>query len=248
MSQNTSSAVMAQRREPDDSLDYFPTPPWAVRALMVQLDALGLGPFMHALEPACGEGHMAKALSEWFPVVEASDVHPYGYGYVEDFLFPGAPKRPLDWIITNPPFRLAADFIAEARRRAGRGVAMLARTAFMEGQERFDTLWAADPPDYVLIFSERVLMLKGRLLRIGAIDPKSGKPAATATSYAWFVWSRPARFENGNLVRDGAPADPRLRWIPPCRDRLERSEDYAPERDIPPIPLDKIGLFARAAE
>jgi len=31
--QNTSHAVMAQRVEPHDSLDFFPTPPWATRAL-----------------------------------------------------------------------------------------------------------------------------------------------------------------------------------------------------------------------
>lgn len=34
MAQNTSSAVMAQRSEPHDSLDDFPTPPWATRALI----------------------------------------------------------------------------------------------------------------------------------------------------------------------------------------------------------------------
>lgn len=33
MSQNCSSAVMQQRSEPRDSLDDFPTPPWATRAL-----------------------------------------------------------------------------------------------------------------------------------------------------------------------------------------------------------------------
>ena len=33
MSQNTSHAVMNQRREARDSLDDFPTPPWATRAL-----------------------------------------------------------------------------------------------------------------------------------------------------------------------------------------------------------------------
>ena len=32
--QNTSSAVMAQRIEPADSADLFPTPPWATRALV----------------------------------------------------------------------------------------------------------------------------------------------------------------------------------------------------------------------
>src|SRR3546814_6501707 len=34
VSQNTSHAVMAQRVEAHDSLDYFPTPPWATRALI----------------------------------------------------------------------------------------------------------------------------------------------------------------------------------------------------------------------
>jgi hypothetical protein len=33
VSQNRSSAVMQQRSEPHDSLDDFPTPPWATRAL-----------------------------------------------------------------------------------------------------------------------------------------------------------------------------------------------------------------------
>ena len=35
--QNTSHAVMAQRIEPHDSLDYSPTPPWATRALCEQV-------------------------------------------------------------------------------------------------------------------------------------------------------------------------------------------------------------------
>ena len=34
MKQNTSYAVMAQRAEAKDSLDDFPTPPWATRALI----------------------------------------------------------------------------------------------------------------------------------------------------------------------------------------------------------------------
>ena len=34
MVQNLSHAVMAQRHEAKDSLDDFPTPPWATRALL----------------------------------------------------------------------------------------------------------------------------------------------------------------------------------------------------------------------
>ena len=42
MSQNRSSAVMAQRKEPPDSLDFFPTPPWATRALCERLASEGI--------------------------------------------------------------------------------------------------------------------------------------------------------------------------------------------------------------
>ena len=60
MIQNTSHAVMAQRSEPRDSLDDFPTPPWATRALCEKLigarhDLAG----MSVWEPACGQGYMA---------------------------------------------------------------------------------------------------------------------------------------------------------------------------------------------
>lgn len=41
MSQNTSTAVMQRRVEAHDSLDDFPTPPWATRALCEWLEAQG---------------------------------------------------------------------------------------------------------------------------------------------------------------------------------------------------------------
>ena len=44
MTQNRSSAVMQQRKEPHDSLDDFPTPPWATRALC-EVIAKGPGPW-----------------------------------------------------------------------------------------------------------------------------------------------------------------------------------------------------------
>ena len=62
--QNTSHAVMAQRFEAKDSLDDFPTPPWATRALLEHVipdkDLAGRSVW----EPACGAGHMAKVLKE----------------------------------------------------------------------------------------------------------------------------------------------------------------------------------------
>ena len=199
--QNTSHAVMAQRIEPHDSLDYFPTPPWATRALC---EWLGNVRSLTCLEPACGEGHMARPLAEYFGKVHASDIHNYGYGAVADFLF--APRAGLaDWIITNPPFRLAMQFVHHALPRAS-GVAILVRTVFLESGQRWKDLYRDDPPSDVLVFCERVPMLKGRL----------DKAASSATSYAWFVWDKPVSGET------------KLHWIPPgTGKRLEKPGDYA---------------------
>ncbi len=205
MSQNTSSAVMAQRQEARDSLDDFPTPPWAVRALLEMLfdGQLIIDP-LTCWEPACNRGHMVGPLKEFFTYVRASDVHDYQCGYeVLDFLYPTLePKQ--DWVITNPPFRLADQFIARACQLARRGVAMFVRTQFLEGIARFNTLFSVNPPTMVCQFTERVVIHRGRLVKDGS----------SATAYCWLVWEP-----------TGSPHT-RFRWIPPCRRRLERPEDY----------------------
>jgi len=213
MSQNRSSAVMQQRSEPHDSLDDFPTPPWATRALC---EFLRDGPLTEPTdmrmcrEPAANRGHMVLPLREYFHSVEASDVHDYGAGFpVQDYLFGPAPE-PVDWTITNPPFRLAEQFIQRAAESSRRGYAMILRSAFLEGQGRHERLFSVNPPDYVLQFTERVVMHKGRLAPEGS----------TATSYAWLVWIGGAR----------AQWTTHLRWIAPCRKRLERPGDYLEAR------------------
>lgn len=211
MSQNRSSAVMQQRSEPHDSLDDFPTPPWATRALC---EFLRDGPPSEPLdmftvrEPAANRGHMVRPLLEAFGAVYGSDVHDYGAGFpVRDYLFgPTSHLSKTHWTITNPPFRLAEQFIERACDLSTRGVAMLVRAAFLEGQGRYERLFSANQPDYVLQFTERVVMHKGRLAPEGS----------TATAYAWLVW----------FTGPSAQTLTRLRWIAPCRKRLEREEDY----------------------
>lgn len=209
---------MAQRREPADSLDFFPTPAWATRALCEHV-LIGGGwsreqiAKMHVWEPACGEGHMIEPLGEYFYSVLASDVHDYGVegAFVDDFLFPGDHRvvrwlAKSEWIVTNPPFRLAAAFVERALERAKVGVAMLVRTAFIEGVERYETLFSKNRPAILAPFSERVPMFKGR------VDAKG----STATSYCWLVWSKLPHHAGQTVVR----------WIPPCRRSLERPGDY----------------------
>jgi hypothetical protein len=200
------TAVMAQRREPPDALDYFPTPPWATRALFRHvLPARDIDAIGSAWEPACGEGHMAAMITEFAggPVI-ASDIFQYGYGTApHDFLHDDPLTKP-DWVITNPPFSIACEFTLRALDLAAEGVAMLVRTQWIEGVGRYERLFRDRPPAVYAPFVERVPMVKGRW------DPD----ASTATSYAWFVWHK------------RTAAAPRIFWIPPgCRAALTRADD-----------------------
>lgn len=209
MGQNRSSAVMQQRSEPHKSLDDFPTPPWATRALCEWIwVTFSPGPLVTVREPAANRGHMVGPLGEYFASVQASDIHDYGVGFrVEDYLFGPAPD-PVSWTITNPPFRLADQFIFRALQTSRDGVAMIVRSAFLEGIGRFQRLFSIHPPTDILQFSERVVMHKGKLSAKGS----------TATAYCWLVWGGRA-----------AGQDTRFHWIPPCRKRLERDGDYSKE-------------------
>jgi hypothetical protein len=251
--QNRSSAVMQQRRADGAerragrdvapaALEYFPTPPWATRALCEFLEDLDGGPRSlqrsTCWEPACGEGHMARPLAEYFGHVRASDVHRFGdFHDLADFTL--APMVAgeiacVDWVMSNPPFKLALAFIKAAAASARHGFAMLVRGAFLESEDRHQQLWSVFPPTYVLHFAERVVMLEGRLVQTGTVDPfaeKAGTKASTATAYVWLVW-RAGDF------------DTKARWIGPCRRRLERPGDYPDYAlELAPSPAAE-GLFA----
>lgn len=192
------------------SLDYFPTPPWAARAgaeLILCIDPLA----KTVWEPACGEGHMAAALTEYFTVF-ASDIHSFGFGDVCDFTdetlemhdLDGDAAEMTDWVVTNPPFKSAAEFIRLGLRRARRGVAMLVRLQFLEGVGRHELLHGAHPVAAAAVFAERVPMTLGRW------DPK----ASTATAYVWLLWLKEP------------VAESRLLSIPPgTRARLSMPQD-----------------------
>ena len=164
--QNTSHAVMAQRVEAKDSPDDFPTPPWATRALIEHiLDGKEELANRSCLEPACGAGHMARVLMEYFGTVHHSDAYDYGFGPVHDFLKHPFEVNSVDWVITNPPFRLSEEFVIHALKIAKEGVAILARTVFIESAGRYRNLFEHTPPTKFAQFAERVPMIKGRLDR-----------------------------------------------------------------------------------
>lgn len=225
MAQNTSSAVMQQRSKELDSLDDFPTPPWGTRALLALLSSQGLiSAEMVVREPAANRGHMVRPLRERFNTVLPSDIMDYGAGFpVDDFLFPG-PLDPVDWTITNPPFKLAEQFITRALATSRRGVALLVRSAFTEGETRYRNTFSANAPHLVLQFTERLVMHQGKLpnpnVAVPYTDEKTGetkmKKPTSATAYCWAIWRC-----------DMPPVTwSQLHWTGICRRDLEKEGDY----------------------
>jgi hypothetical protein len=204
---NGARAVMGSRQEPDDSLDFSPTPPWGTRALFeCVLPAMNISrsSLTSVHEPACGEGHMAEVLREYFSVVAATDVFDYGYGDgVHDFLADDF-ESTSEWIITNPPFKEKAEqFALKAIERARVGAAIFARLQWLETIGRYERLFRDHPPTQIAFFCERVNLCMGRWA------PDGG----TATAYIWLVW-----------IKGRAPRAPF--WIPPGqRQALTRADD-----------------------
>lgn len=222
-------AVMAGRVEPPDSLDFFPTPPWGTRALFAHvLPAIGVRTHdvLSVWEPCCGMGHMSDTIAEFtggMPVI-ATDIFDYGFGMHKTVDFLDRTLTPTvygaDWLIFNPPFAPALDFVKRALDEARVGVAALLRTQWLEGEKRYLELFRDRPPTVFAPFVERLPMHRGRW------EPEGG----TMTSYAWFVWHRPS-----------TPRAPF--WIPPCRVELTRRDDVArfawrriPDPKAPPAP------------
>jgi len=221
---NRSTAVMQRRAVAPDELDYFPTQPWAVRAAC-EFMAAELGEDLSTQtcwEPACGELFMVRPLREYFAHVIASDIFRYHPDHaIHDFLSNGPTFARPDWIFTNPPFLVADQFVARAIERTRRGVVMFVRGAFTEGMDRYEALFRPEiRPAWVVTYCERVVLLRGRLTPSGAPDPFNVAPATRDPR-------RPASAPAYSLGL-GHPGqhDPRHRWTPACRPRLERDEDY----------------------
>jgi hypothetical protein len=202
---------MGSRHEDEDSLDFFPTPPWATRALVehvfAHLERKGHCRWQTVWEPACGEGHMAEPLGEYFKAVFATDIHDYGYGHIRDHDFLEVKTLvggSFDWIITNPPFgELGEAFVLKAINLAGTGVAMFMRVQWLDTIGRYERIFRDHPPTLIAFFAERVPLCKGRW------DPKG----STATAYMWLVW-----------IKGAEPRAPF--WIPPGqREALTKAED-----------------------
>ena len=160
--------------------DFYATDPAIVHQL------LALETFApNILEPCCGAGHIAKALSASGHIVQAQDLYDYGYAPSGiDFLTYEPPNgsEPFD-IITNPPYSIATDFILHALEILPlyHRAAMLLRLQFLESADRYNRLYRNGSLEKVYIAAKRAHCAKN-----GDFENMSGN----ALCYAWFIWRK----------------------------------------------------------
>lgn len=158
-------------READD---FYPTPPEATISLLAIED---FGPYVW--EPACGDGAISNVLVAAGHSVVSSDLVDRGFGTPRvDFLMERTALAPC--LITNPPFKLAEQFVQHALAIGVKKVAMLLRLAWLEGVDRKRKVYDSTPIARVHVSSRRLTMLRG--------GTDAGKGGGSMIAFAWFVW------------------------------------------------------------
>lgn len=156
--------------------DFYATPAWCTRAIVRRLF---IGSKDDVLDPCSGDGAIMKVVREMCPntSVRGIEIDPHraelsgaeaGDALSIDW------RRP-HWVITNPPFSLAMEFVQRAHEQcisSGGNVAMLLRLPWLASQKRAEWLRAHTPSVYVL-----------------PKRPSFTGKGTDATDYAWMVWS-----------------------------------------------------------
>lgn len=165
--------------------DYYATDPRAVEMLLEKEKFNSI-----ILEPSCGEGHISRVLLDRGYAVKSSDLIDRGFGDVKDFFeideFNGD-------IITNPPYKIALDFVKHSLDiiPEGNKVAMFLKLQFLEGKARKE-FYKNNPP-------KKIYVASGRL--VCAMNGDFEKYKSSAVAYAWFIWEK------------GYNGSPEIDWI-----------------------------------
>jgi len=183
--------------------DQYWTEPWVTEALVHHFPML-TSPGYSVWEPACGAGHMVRALSmSEVDVRLASDIdmtnyqddydHRYTEHFQHDFLLDpiDLDETEINTIITNPPFNCHEKFLRHSLNFPYiKIVCMLLRSDFKSAKRRID-----------LFEDERFVCELVLTSRPRWDDWWNGKPPKHGPrhNYSWFVWDD--GYEMGNIPK-----------------------------------------------
>ena len=127
-------------------------------------------------EPACGAGAMTRVFKEYWREDRIT-----AYDIEKDFL---TETKQYDYVITNPPFSLAYEFVQKAKEVAKKKFALLLPLSYLHGKKRYDD-----------IYSDREYGLKKvhvftRYPMLGDKLREDGKYKTGMMVYAWYIFER----------------------------------------------------------
>ena len=150
------------------------------------------------LEPACGQNAITTVLEEYW-----DKKHISSYDIEKNFF---SETDQCDYIITNPPFSKALDFIIKAKSVATKKFAFLLPLSYLHGKKRFDTIYSDKA--YGL---EKVYVFTRYPLLSDAIRD-DGKYRTGMITYAWYVFT------------NNFSGDPKIFWLDNNDDVLKKGQ------------------------
>lgn len=168
----------AKRKEKDA----YPTPSWCTELICNEIAWSECGYF---LEPCVGDGAISSVVSahlggrnrmffDWCEISQGRDFLTWDFG-----------GRRFDFILTNPPFSIAQEFI-ERSLSISNCVIMLLPLGFYGSEGRHEW-WTQHEPTAQFILSKRPMFSKN----------KDGKWGTDSETYAWLVWDSTGRQKRG---------------------------------------------------
>lgn len=171
--------MVRQNIRPED--DFYETPSKATYAMLAHIN---IPQDVSLWEPACGAGAISKIL-ESLPgqnPVYSSDLNSNGYGTPGlNFLHCDWKPEGKFWIITNPPYKYAADFVRKGLELGAERIIMFLRFNFLESATRREDILENQHLMRVLLIKERVTMYPARY---------TGEKGSATTPHAWFMWDK----------------------------------------------------------
>ncbi|NBP56209.1 hypothetical protein EBU71_06695 [bacterium] len=175
--------------------DFYETP-YSITRHLLNVEKFNYD--LSVLEPAQGSGAIVKILSENWQNTKIT-----GYDIEKNFL---TETEQYDYIITNPPFSIAFDFIQVAKRVAKNKFAMLLPLSYLHGKKRFDEVYSDRNYGLKCVYVFTRYPMLGESLR------EDGKYNTGMMVYAWYI------FENGYSD------DPKIKWIDNNSDVLSKND------------------------
>lgn len=160
-----------------DADDWYVEPRDVVERLLDRVPLDGLH------DPCCGCGTIVAVARERGKQATGADLVDRGYGFpIRDFL---TDHVSYPSIVTNPPFKIAADVVRHALNTTMHGgiVAVVAQAKFLYSQARYP-LFNCPEFERVIAFSRRPSMPPGKMLEELGEECRGGG----SMDYCWAIW------------------------------------------------------------